>query len=75
MKASGVIPSSSSVVIRREHFQTTEAVKPIFFVYFTYRLSIYRSGKRLCFRSGRIRTQVAMATCSSHRLTMEKSGN
>ena len=61
----------------RQHFQTTSPLKPRsrFFSYFTY--SIYRSGERIIvfFCSGRIRTLVAMATYSSHRLMMGKRGN
>ena len=72
MEVSGVRPSV--VVVRREHFQTTSHLKPRsrFFSYFTY--SIYRSGERIIvfFCSGRIRTLVAMATYSSHRLIMGK---
>ena len=73
MEVSGVRPSVV-VVRRREHFQTTSPLKPRsrFFSYFTY--SIYRSGgtNNCVFCSGRIRTLVAMATYSSHRLIMGK---
>ena len=75
MKVSVVRPSStrcSSIVC--QHFQTTSPLKPRsrFFSYFTY--SIYRSRERIivCFCSGRIRTVVATATYSSHRLIMGK---
>ena len=55
-------------------FQTTSPLKLLggFFPYSTY--SIYRKGgtKSYVFYSGRIRTLVAMATYSSHRLTMGK---
>ena len=72
MEVSGV--RLSVVVVRREHFQTTSPLKPLgrFFPYFTY--SIYRSGEGIIvfFCSGRIRTLVAMATYSSHRLIMGK---
>ena len=75
MEVSGVRPSV--VRRRRQHFQMTSPLKPRsrFFSYFTY--SIYRSGERIIvfFCSGRIRTIVAMATYSSHRLIMEKRGN
>ena len=56
----------------RQHFLTTSPLKPPgrFFSYFTY--SIYRGTKSCVFYSNRIRTLVAMATYSSHRLIMGK---
>ena len=58
---------------RREHFQTTSPLKPLgrFFSYITY--SIYRQGGRNnCVFVPMIRTLVAMATYSFHRLIMGK---
>ena len=70
-------PSVRPFVVRPsvcQHFQTTSSLKPRsrFFSYFTY--SIYRSGgtNNCVFCSGRIRTLVAIATYSSHRLIMGK---
>ena len=56
-----------------QHFQTTSPLKPRsrFFSYFTY--SIYRLEERIIvFLFNRLRTLVAMATYSSHRLIMGK---
>ena len=59
--------------VRRQHFQTTSSLKPLsrFFSYFTYHLLV-GGNEKLCFYSNRIRTLVAMATYSSHRLIMGK---
>ena len=58
----------------RQHFQTTSPLKPSggFFPYYTYSHLWVGGTKSYVFYSGRIRTLVAMATYSSHRLIMGK---
>ena len=46
-------------------------MRPILFIFLIY-ASIGRGNEKLCFYSNRIRTLVAMATYSSHRLIMGK---
>ena len=72
MKVSVVRPS-----VRRpsvcQHFQTTSPLKPwANSSHISHIASIGRGNKKLCFYSNRIRTLVAMATYSSHRLIMGK---
>ena len=54
--------------VRRQHFQTTSSLKPKLGIH-AEDISLYIN---CVFHSGRIRTLVAMATYSSHRLIMGK---
>ena len=70
MKVSVIRPSSVRLSLFSNDI-SSEAVRPIL-LHISHIASIGTGNEKLCFCSNRIRTLVAMATYSSHRLIMGK---